>query len=82
MKNRNCILKVKYGKVVKRYESANKRRFLYYTRLINWEKCPVVTLRVVYGKIKDNFGHIVTADNTGDYENKKDFLLALNAFLE
>lgn len=78
----NCILRVKYAKGVKRQESANKRRFLRYTRLINWEKAKSAYLGVVYGKDKDYRGKMITFYNDGDYTNKKDFELALKAFLE
>ena len=84
MKNKiNYILKVFKAKTMKRYESANRRRFLYYTRLINWKNgISKVYLKVIYGKDKDAYGKMIVFQNEGTYTNKKDFELALKAFLE
>lgn len=84
MKNkRNHILKVFKAKSMKRYESANSRRFLYYTRLINWNKGILkVYLKVIYGKDKDANNKMTLFYNDGTYTNKKDFELALKAFME
>ncbi len=67
----------------KRYESSHIRRFLNHVRTIKWQVGhPKVYLRVSYGMQKDNFGKNRTFYNDGDYDNKKDFDLALKAFLE
>jgi hypothetical protein len=76
------ILHVKYPKEIRKYDTANKRRFLYYTRLIKWNLTPSVTLRVTYGHQLDHRGKRVLFQNEGIYNNKHDFNLALEAFTE
>jgi len=80
---KNAILKVFGGKEVKRYESANKRRFFNHTRRINWKIGQIkVYLKVIYGKDKDHKGRIQTFYNDGFYTDKAEFTKALNAFFE
>ena len=76
-------LRIKTPKGVKRRTTKSRRRFLYYTRLIPWQiKDLKVYLKVSDGLQKDHRGKMVEFYNDGDYINKKDFDLALNAFLE
>lgn len=72
---RNFTLRVRnQDKEVSYIKTHSIRRFLPKTRLINWEnKTLDVYLRVSYGK-----GFF----NSGTYNNKKDFEMALAAFLE
>ncbi len=80
---RNYLLKIIHGQKVERYETKSLRRFLNHTRTINWKDSPCrVYLRVSYGKKEDVFGKQATFYNDGTYENKEDFNLALEAFLE
>lgn len=59
------------------------RRFLKKIRSIKWQNSTIsVYLKVDYGKFIDNFGNRTTFYNDGDYENKEDFWMAFNAFIE
>jgi len=80
----NLSFKVtKDGKVIDRYSTRSKRRFLNRVRTINWRDKPLkVYLRINYGKHLSNVGKIENFWNDGEYETKKDFWLALRAFLE
>lgn len=80
---RNYTIKIVYpnGKVY-RHEKRSRRAFLNKVATINWEKHPLVYLRVSYGMDTDAFGIKQTFYNDGDYDNKKDFSLALQAFIE
>jgi hypothetical protein len=80
----NYILRIyKKGKMCRRLETANKRRFFNQTGTIPWQnRCLKVYLKVIYGKFIDNFGKKTLFMNEGDYTNKKDFMLALKAFTE
>jgi len=71
----NFTLRVyKRGREVDRYETSSKRRFYNHVGTIKWNIAMIlVKLRVSYGE-----GFV----NEGDYRNKKDFMLALNAFSE
>jgi len=71
----NYTLKISHGQKVERYRTKSLRRFLRHIRTIKWEDSTFqkVYLKVYYGKKQDN---------DGIYINKKDFELALNAFLE
>lgn len=55
-----------------RYETTSYRRFYNHVGTINWGNCPVY-LRVSYGD-----GYY----NDGEYTNKKEFLEALEAFID
>ena len=80
---RTYILHIKTPRGVKRYDSANKRRFFHHTRLINWEIGSIqVYLKVSDGKREDHRGKMVEFFNDGDYSNKHDFNKALVAFCE
>lgn len=81
----NLIFKVfKNGEMVKRVETGSKRRFFYHARLIRWElsKDFKVSLKVIYGHFKDNFGHLTQFSNESMVKNKTSFWKTLNAFLE
>ena len=66
----------------KRYLTNSIRRFLKHVRTINWPKHPSVYLRVSYGTQLDYHNKPTAFFNDGDYNNKHDFNMALNAFLE
>jgi hypothetical protein len=72
---RNLTLKViRNGQTVQRCQTRSKRRFYNSVSRINWRDTPLkVVLRVNYG---DGFF------NEGEYISKRDFDLALKAFLE
>lgn len=77
------ILHVKTFKEVVRHDTSKIRRFLRYTRLINWQnKNLQVYLKVTYGKQRDHRNKLVQFYNDGDYESRDDFTRALRAFLE
>ena len=80
----NFNLKImEHGQMVERYETHSIRRFYNKVRTINWGKShPSVYLRVSYGKLLSNFGKYENFWNDGVYDNKEDFMLALNAFTE
>jgi hypothetical protein len=64
-----------------RYETSYKSRFLNHIRTINWRKSKIkIHLRVSYPELKKEYG--VTPFNSGTYTSKKDFELALAAFIE
>ena len=66
-----------------RYESHSIRAFLNHVRTINWQKSPLVYLRVSErGKQNDVFGIMQTFYNDGGYATKKDFMQAFAAFCE
>lgn len=74
---------IKNGKVIDRYRTRSKRRFLYRARTINWKKKHLkVYLRVSYGKHLTNYGKLDNFWNDGEYRTKKEFWIALRAFLE
>lgn len=80
---RNYTLKIFSGQKVDRVETKSIVRFLRRVRLIKWQDSTIkVYLRISYGNMIDVWGKRVTAYNNGTYTNKKDFDLALNAFLE
>ena len=67
----------------RRVETSSKRRFINQTGTIPWQnRCFKVYLKVIYGRFLDNFGNKTLFMNEGDYQTKKDFMLALNAFTE
>jgi hypothetical protein len=73
----------KNNKLISKTRTGKKRLFLKKVRLINWKDGGIkVYLKVDYGKRLDNFGKYTSFWNDGDYDNKDDFWLALNAFLE
>ena len=80
----NYILKVtKKGKVVDRYQTRSKRRFYNRVSTIKWQTDhPSVYIRVGYGRLLSNRNKLEQFWNDGDYDNKKDLMLALNAFVE
>lgn len=84
MKNsRRFILHVKTPKGVKRYDTGKIRRFLRYTKLINWQNTNLqVYLKVTYEKQRDHRNKLVQFYNDGDYESRDDFARALLAFFE
>lgn len=80
---RNYTLKIFHSQKVERAETKSIVRFLRRARLIKWQDTAFkVYLRVSYGTIIDGWEKRVTSYNDGTYTNKKDFDLALNAFLE
>ena len=77
---RNYTLKINGASIIKTHSII---RFLRKTRLIKWGNKPVeVFVRVYDGRYKDVFGKMIDFFNEGTYANKKDFDLALTAFLE
>lgn len=84
MKNtKRLILHVKTPKGIKRHDTSKIRRFLHYTKLINWQNKNLrVYLKVTYGKQRDHRNKLVQFYNDGDYETKDDFARAIRAFLE
>lgn len=61
----------------------SKRRFLKKLRTINWEVGHFkVYLRIGYGKLLDYYGKLSNFYNEGEYNNKNDFWLAFEAFIE
>ena len=81
---RTFILKVVVeGRIALRRDTGKIQRFLHLTRLINWQdKGLRVYLKVSNGKDKDHTGKLVEFYNDGWYENKEDFDLAYQAFIE
>lgn len=74
---------IKNGKTTVTCQTHSKRRFYNRIRTINWRNRPLkVYLRIYYGKYLSNLGKIEPFWNDGYYESKKDFMLALNAFME
>lgn len=80
----NYFLKVTAGhKTIQKCATKKWRRFLNNLRQISWRNpATKVYLRIVYGKDRDNFGHLVKFYNDGRYTNKTEFNQALAAFLE
>lgn len=80
----NYFFKVSVGrKMIQKCATKKWRRFLNNSRLIHWQNpATKVYLRIVYGKERDNFGHLVKFYNDGDYTTKAEFNQALAAFLE
>lgn len=59
------------------------RRILKKIRSIKWQNSSFkVYLKVDYGKFTDNFGKRTNFYNDGVYDNKEDFWMAFNAFIE
>ena len=74
---------IKNGTVVDRCQTHSIRRFYHRIRTIKWQTgIETVCLRVSYGKSLDIFGKMTNFYNDGDYKNKNDLLLALEAFVE
>ena len=65
----NFLIKVNNNK----YETKYLRRFLNHVKTIDWKRNPEIYLRVSYG---DGWF------NEGDYTDKKEFKLAMEAFIE
>ena len=73
----------KNGKEVNRCQTHSKRHFYNRIGTINWQNKPLeVYLRVYYRKALSNYNRIEPFWNEGVYNNRKDFFLALRAFLE
>ena len=71
------------GKVVQRLQTHSRRRFYDKIRSIKWQKSYVsVYIRVSYGKHLSNRNKLESFWNDGVYKNKKDLMLALEAFTE
>lgn len=83
-KKYNFTLKLlENNKVVQRLETRSIRCLYNKIRTINWIKpYSSVYLRVGYGKLLASSGKYENFWNDGVYNNKKDFILALNAFTE
>jgi hypothetical protein len=80
---KNYTIKITYPNgEVRRYEKKSKRAFLNKVATIKWQLCPLVYLRVSYGNDTDAFRKIQGFYNDGDYNNKKEFMQAFNAFIE
>lgn len=74
---------IKSGKSIGRCRTHSKRRFYNRIRSINWQNKPLrVYLRIYYGKHLSNLMRIEPFWNDGYYENKKDLMLALSAFMK
>ena len=80
----NLTLKVyKNGKLVDRVRTHSKRQFTTHLRTINWQNSPLrVYIRVSYGKNKCIKGCLCTFYNDGWYEDEKELLKAVKAFME
>lgn len=65
--------------VVYRYQKGTIRRF---SRLFSFNKWKHWGVSVTYGKGKDVFGKTVMFRNDGEYENSKDAIKALKAFID
>ena len=73
----------KNSKVIDKYRTHSKRRFLKRIGTINWkEGVEKVYLRVSYGKGLNAFGKVTTFYNDGEYNTREDLLSALTAFTE
>ncbi|MFH1792134.1 MAG: hypothetical protein ABH819_00635 [Patescibacteria group bacterium] len=74
------------GTVIDKCQTHLLKRFRNKIRTINWKEFEKnkgrVYLKVSYGKHLNNFGKTIVFYNDGDYQDKKSFYLALNAFLE
>lgn len=74
---------IENGKVVQRLQTHSKRRFYNKIRTIKWKNNHVsVYLRINYGKHLSNRGKLESFWNDGEYDNREDLMLAVNAFLE
>lgn len=80
---RNFTLKVYGSQGVQRYETASLRRFHNHIGRIIWQNgVKKVYVRVSYGKFIDQSGKLTTFHNDGEYDNQRDFELAVATFLE
>lgn len=80
---RNFTLKVYGSQGVQRYETSSLRRFHNHTGRIIWQNgVKKVYVRVSYGKFIDQSGKLTTFHNDGEYDNQRDFELAVATFLE
>lgn len=71
------------GSIVRKVRTHKKRRLLKIIRSIKWQNPKIKAyIKVNYGKFLDCYGKKVNFYNDGDYDNKYDFWLATNAFLE
>ena len=70
-------------KLVTKVLTHKKRRFLKKIRSINWSDSLIKAhVKASDGYFPDNFGKSMEFYNDGDYTNKSDFWLAVDAFLE
>jgi hypothetical protein len=73
----------KNGQTIQRYHTHNLRRFLKNIRTIKWQNLKIeVYVKVSYGKQKDIHGKTVVFYNDGIYENRRDLIQAVKAFIE
>lgn len=71
------------SKIIKKVLTHKRNRFWRITRTINWENSMfTVYVAINYEKFLDNHGKYTMFYNDGEYTNREDFLLAINAFLE
>ena len=84
---KSYILRVyKNSQLINRYDTKKKKRFLYYTRLIQEKfikfKDLSVTIRVNYGMGMNALGQKTLFHNVGTYTNWPDLKWAVKAFDE
>ena len=73
----------KNGSITQKARTRKIRRFLKIIRSIKWEDSTIKAyIKVNYGRFLDCYGKRVNFFNDGDYDNKQDFWLAADAFME
>lgn len=69
--------------VAKRASTHKKRRFMKILRSIKWQDSMIeADVKVTYGRFPDHQGRLVNFYNDGSYDNKNEFWLAVDAFME
>lgn len=78
------LIKVyKKGKMAQMSRTKKIRKFLKNARLINFKNNEIKAyLKVDYGRYLDVYGKMINFDNEGTYDNKEDFLWAVDTFTE
>lgn len=76
LKVMKCPTKGESAKEVGRFESTSYRRFYNHAGTINWNNL-IKNGGWVYLRVSDENGY-----NDGEYTNRKDFLTALEAFID
>ena len=80
---KSFLIKVFYPHEIYKYQTHFIRRFLKKTRTTKWQNTPIkVFLKVSYGREENWQDKKENFYNDGYYENRSDFELALNAFVE
>jgi len=77
------LKKYENSKMTYKVRTHKLRRFLRIIRSIKWQNSSFSAyLKVDYGRFTDNFGKLTNFYNDGEYDNKEDFWMAFNAFME